>query len=360
MKILIIGEYSGVGLNLCKGFKELGAKCEVISYGDGRKRIKDSLCKTYNIGSQENRKILRYINIVMSGLRFFFFQKKKGFDVVFIMNECFIKEKYSILKPYMTMNLIKKSKKVILLACGDNYIYQKHFDEMKKNCHLKVNDQILDRYKIEYERVINDIDGIIPFSYDYYLGFFNESEYTKKKLLPPSFFPLKIEKNIEILNNYDPIIILHGYRKNTAKGSEIIEQALLELEKKYKGIIKVIISKDLIPYNEWMKMIEASTIVVDQCNSYGSGMNALIALSMGKIVLSGNEIENQQYMYGVKSPIINIQNSVENIIDKIENLIINRNMLNDIRKQGIKYINEYHDCNIVAKTIIKNIYEHNK
>lgn len=76
--------------------------------------------------------------------------------------------------------------------------------------------------------------------------------------------------------------------------------------------------------------MKLSNIVIDQAYSYGLGMNALIGLSMGKIVLGGAEPESLDIFEIKNSPVVNILPNVQDIFDKLEKIIL---MTNEERRE---------------------------
>ena len=72
------------------------------------------------------------------------------------------------------------------------------------------------------------------------------------------------------------------------KGTRFIESAFKKLENSKFHNHEFVI-KGQLPLKQYLKEIESSTIIVDQCFSRSYGMNALYAMSLGKVVLSGAE-----------------------------------------------------------------------
>ena len=66
-------------------------------------------------------------------------------------------------------------------------------------------------------------------------------------------------------------------------------------------------------------------VLVDQLYSYTPSMNALLAMSKGIVVVGGGEKENYDILDEKElRPIINIQPSKEDVFQKLESLVLNR------------------------------------
>lgn len=91
MKILILGDFSGFGLNLKKGFEKESEEVILISNGDGWKKIpgSDLNLKSYY---KENGKYVNKIERLIIGIKNrkiinkFIKEKEECFDVIFIVN----------------------------------------------------------------------------------------------------------------------------------------------------------------------------------------------------------------------------------------------------------------------------------
>ena len=71
-----------------------------------------------------------------------------------------------------------------------------------------------------------------------------------------------------------------------------VELARVDVIRKYSDKIDIRVV-ERAPLLEYLKIMQEANIIIDQCYSYGYGMNAIEALAMGKVVLSGNEEENR-------------------------------------------------------------------
>ena len=153
------------------------------------------------------------------------------------------------------------------------------------------------------------------------------------------------------MNKNTPIKIFHGVSRYGHKGSNYILAAMNKIKQKYKKDVECIVVEKL-PYSEYIPLLQASDIVIDQTNSYGTGMNGLIAMAMGKVVLSGNEKLKAKNDPTINSPCINIQPSSQQIFDVLDNLIDNRQNIDKISEDGRSYVKSTHSHVNVAQQYV--------
>ncbi|MHD0319364.1 glycosyltransferase [Fusobacterium sp. THCT1E2] len=364
MKILILGDFSGFGLNLKKGFEHAKKETILISNGDGWKKIpgSDLNLKSYY---KDNGKYVNKIERIIIGIKNrkiinkFIKEKEKYFDIIFIINSGMF---FATFMDYFRITflgkdlkrLLKKNGKIYLSACGDDYFYLTYAKNILKYfTHSYVDSKKLKYFLVKEKKIHNYIDGIIPTMYDYSIGYKDSQYFKEGKVLET--IPMPIDSQIiEYKKNEfkDKIIIFHGINREDVKGSSYIKEALERIKVKYSNKVEIIISEKL-PLNKYQEILEKSNIILDQCKSYSYGMNAIYAMAMGKVVLSGNEIENIKELKREDIPVINIRPEVIDIEKKIEYLIENPNLIFDIGEKSRKFIEEVHDMKIVAKKYLE-------
>ncbi len=363
MRILIIGEYSAFSENLRKGFQRIGHYCYVFSWGDVFKEI-PSEANTYlvNVGYYKignwTVRGSRYIRRVVSAIKLNNKVRKmsKGdlFDTVLIINPAFLKTTNNPFIPrfskQMVLNLVKSKDNIYLSACGNDYIFNSYLPFMKDSNEfslMKYYDNA-GRDKIEYESYLDLFHKIIPFNYDYaeaYRMKQNLYGYIVCDSLP---LPYDIEKT-DYMNVVDgKVKIMHGITRVHEKGSVYIITAMNVLKEKYPDKVELLFAKQLT-LTQYLQFMKETNILVDQCYGSGYGMNAIEAMAMGKVVLGGNELENQKEMKNYNSPVINISPNVYQIFEVLEDLVLNPEKIRILSLASRKYTEEVHNCSSVAK-----------
>ena len=344
MKILLVGEFSGLHRELKKGLIELGHEVTVMSAGDGWKEVECDIRIPSGISLKSKIKAL------VSQFRLIW--SIKGYDIVqFIYPHIFNR----LVNAYFIDCLIKQNKNAFLIAAGSDAFYWK--DYKKKFRYSPHNDNnIIDNNNKKIpkwlenwnNKIILKVNAIIPVSYDYRVGYVGI-----KNLAPTIPLPILVKdfKPYFYKENKNKIKILYGVSRPGFKGSRYIEPALELLIKKYPEEVEVI-KIIRVPFTVYIDLVADVDIVVDQALSYSYGMNALLCASMGKVTLSGAEPECLTEFNVTESPIINILPSINDIFNKLEILIKNRNLIAILSKESRFYVEKVHDAKIVAKQYI--------
>lgn len=351
MRVLLVGELSGFHANLKDGLTQLGVEAVVAGTGDGFKKIRIDI-KLLPERNDLKGKIEKYI------LSFLKVRKLKDYDVVQFISP-FIFTNKIIFNKIIYKKLIKYNKKAFLVATGTDAVF---WQIGRKRC-TKYNS--LDDYKridlhnskVVFERtealkwnidLAERVHGIIPSQYEYSLGYkdFNN-------ICPIIPQPINTKKILYQENNVKKKIrIFHGISRPGFKGSKYILEAFKIIKTKYPNDVDIIILKRL-PYNEYIKALSITNVVVDQTNSYSYGMNALIAMSMGKIVMGGSEPEALKALGIKRSPIINIKPDPIQIAECLMNLIRKKDCITELGKRSRNFVEKTHDSQIIAKEYLK-------
>ena len=281
------------------------------------------------------------------------------------MNQRFIYQKlldlFSLKISIQKLEKIKNTNgKVYLLACGGDKYYneygisflkekgyyifdEKRIEERKKELYIKKN--------IE-NKLFEIIDGIIPVMYEYAEPYRN-SKWMKLNKVKKTI-PLAIDtKNIIKKNKIgEKIIIFHGLNSEKEKGTAWIREAMENIQKKYSDKVEIIIDGKM-PLEKYKEVIAKTNILIDQCRSYGYGMNALYGMAMGKLVFSGNEPENEKEFGEKNIPVVNITPNVEDIEKKLEYYILNPELIITEGKRAREFVERFHDSEIIAKQYLK-------
>lgn len=359
MKILLIGEYSNVHWTLAEGLRSLGHKVCVASNGDFWKNYKRDISLTRTEGKLGGIALLLKTILTLPKLR--------GYDVVQLINPMFLELKAERLFPIYNY-LRKHNKKVFLCAMGmDTYWvegctstpYIFHYSdfnignqpinnayiEEQKNGWIGTTKAKLNKY------IANDCDGIIAGLYEYYAVYKNE--HAKKLTYIP--FPIKAEQEIKKLHNgKEKIKFFIGINKerNIYKGTDIMLRALERIAHDYPNECEIL-KAESVPYEEYTKLTDNCDVLLDQLYGYSPAMNALQAMSKGKITVGGAEEE----CYGILSekelrPMINVIPDEQDVYEKLKNLIKNKERIAQMQKESAEFIKRHHTPEKVAQEYI--------
>ena len=354
MKILLLGEFSGVHKNLKEGLQKLGYDVVVASSGDGFKQINSDIDLSVN-GNILTKKIKRLKQ------RFDLIQMVKEYDLVQLINP-FIFYSAKIpnkLNKLFFKKLIENSKKIYMLAAGDDSYFWRYgrkrlnygpFDDF-----LKYDYGGKSTFYMESDRafeinkyVADNVNGIIPVMYEYEISYKGHKNLLNTIPLPINIDKIKYEENIVSKK----LVVFHGLNRYGFKGTRHVEEAFAILSKKYPNELELIIDGKM-PLEKYLKVMQKTNIVIDQTNSYSLGMNGLYAMAMGKVVLGGAEPESLKSLGVNKSPVINIKPNAQSIVEEIEKLLNNKKDIPKIGYESRKFVEDVHGYVKVAKQYLE-------
>lgn len=378
MRVLLIGEYSGVHTQLAKSLRKNGIDVLLVSDGDAYKKFPNDINIEYNFHVSKNFFLKRFFNfyymfLLYSGLQGIVqifkyldqIKKMKNFDVVQLINPVALSGFGSIVNIFFIRYLAKYNKNLFLCALGDDYYWVK--GSMLNKRHVSMFSKIKWKYIYEYihpfmyrygflykflnNYAIYKSRKIIPGLYDYYIYYKDNQKCT-------DIIPIIIDRKEEILpfkfKNY-PIKIFHGWqpKKEARKGNDLFDEALKKLVGKYPDKVDYEILGG-VDYNTYIQSFNSSVIFLDQCYSMDRGVNALLGMANGKIVLSGfvKELE-EKYNTQFDPVIIHINPNVDEIFNKLEELILDPYRLEIISKNSINFIESYHSEEVVLEQYLR-------
>ncbi len=375
MKILLIGEYSNLHNSLKKGLLSLGHEVILLGSGDGFKKYDvDILIKSTIFENKFLKIIAKIIDKIfkfsLNELEIYFKSKKiikkfSNFDIVQLINESPFNTSAN-LEISLLKYIFKNNKKVFLLACGvDNkslkYAIDKKFrysiltPYFENNSLKKEYRHILKYLNSDYNKLSNyiekNIQGIISSDLDYHIPYFNSKKYL-------GMIPNPID--IDNLNDYanplsKKIVILHAInsKNKLKKGNKFFEKSLSIIEAKYSNKIKVVRTIDK-SYSDHIKNVKNCNILLDQVYAYDQGYNALEAMALGKVVLTGAEKEWREHYNIVEDHVvINAMPDISYLVEKLSLLIENPGKIKIISKNAREFILKYHDYKTITKKYLE-------
>lgn len=374
LRVLLVGEYSGVHTNLSLALREKGIDVVTMSEGDGYKSFPRDVDLAINGGIYNKFKKLNLIfdYLGVKGIYSLIKSFKKiwsleDFDVVQIINPVAI-SCYSSLANYILIRiLLYRNKRLYLCALGDDYYWVKYCLEG----HLKYSPfDRLDKYNFK--------KYLFSFKYIYGLGFKSLNKFVvrkSEKIIPglldykiPYSWSLKttdvvqmplttaqIDNAKKLILEYsnediETISVFHGWQKGKEekKGNDLLDAVMNKILLKYGSRISYKVVTDL-PYSEYVKQFDNSDIFLDQVYSYDMGVNALLGMASGKVVVSGFEAR------GIDDLLIGI-NAVpdENeLFEKLDAFFSDTTKISEVRLNSLKYIISNHNPDYVANKYLE-------
>lgn len=351
MKILLLGDFSGFSVALKEGLVANGHSVDLVSKGDGFKKTSNADIK---IPITKNKYIRRLQKIIFP---FWGIRKLYGYDVVQLVTHNIFGGLAFSYNSYLINKIAKRSKAVFLSSCGDDYFLYLNKDSLRYNyidesinIDLKGKNPFSKKSYISNNiKVVSTVDCIIPTAYTYAEAYRWSDKLSKTIPLPVNVQTIEF---MEQLFKDGKITIFHGLNREGFKGTRHIIEAMNKIKEKYPDLVEIKINGKM-PYSEYIKILRETNIVVDQAYAYDYGMNAIISMAMGKVVLSGNEIESMKEYNRFDNPIVNITPSVDSIYNQIEKLILNKENIVKLGLQGRAYVEDFHNYKKIAGEYVK-------
>ncbi len=351
MRVLLVGEFSGVHTNLKVGLEDLGVQVTLANTGDGFKDFSTDMLMRIDGDSWKTRlqnDLLEIYNL--------YYMKK--FDVIQIMHPNAF-DHYDHSKVY---KMLDNAGLVVQLIGGCDYAFNRYYrflderlcqecrmyDYRGRQCHYRQPD-VVGYEKEIYKRA----DVIVPLSWEYhYIYKQYEKEYADKlhSVVP---MPIDLKKNRMCPHQNEKIHVFHPLNREGFKGTRVFRMLFQELQREYNEIAEFSIEGKM-PIAQYRKYLSHVDIVVDQlyCNTYG--MNALYSMAMGKVVFSGNStprmFDDVEWLQDM--PVLSLGYSEEEMKENIMR-VVKSDKLRDIKNASRKYVETYHDTRKVARLFLK-------
>lgn len=362
MKILLIGEYSNVHWTLAEGLRSLGHKVCVVSNGDFWKNYKRDISLTRTTyGKLEG---IAYLLKTIALLPRF-----RNYDIVQFINPMFLELKAERIAPIYRF-FKRHNKKIFLCAHGmdaywietctrEPYIFR--YSDFNIGNKPIINDYTTAQAndwqntpKANLNRYIaNNCDGIIAGMYEYHTAY--SSKHANKLTYIP--FPIEVnnQEQIQFYTTDRRLRFFIGIQKTRSiyKGTDIMLRALERIAKDFPNDCEILKAEN-VPFTEYSRMVNDCDILLDQLYGYSPGMNALLAMSKGKIVIGGAEEECYQILNEKRlRPMINVIPDEEDVYNKLKWLIENKDKIAKLQQESIEFIQKHHTpCKVAEQYLL--------
>lgn len=370
MKILFVGEYSGVYTELIKALKERDIYTYMVSDGDSFKQFNTDFLLKRNCNITNNVLIILYRHILtaLGIIGLVTFMKKwsklkkvsRGFDIVQLVNPNALQGFGFFVNMFYIHYLYNHNERIYLSVLGDDYYTFKYLKSISWNLYTNLTYREKIYLFFKYSRIckyLNDYaikisSKIIPGLYIY-----ERSYHLFSKTI--SFIPFPINKSfigspIKI-DTSSPIVIFHGWQlgKEKRKGNDIFDKVIKRIVCNYGTKVKYIVVQN-VPYSRYIEMFNSCHIFIDQLYAYDKGFNGLLGMAAGKVVFSGFDEESLKGYPYYNNNIIGIKsfNDESYLYDKFSNLIENPNLIEEISKNAIDFVYQNHLNTYVASKYV--------
>lgn len=355
MKILLIGEYSNLHWSLSEGLREAGHEVCVLSNGDFWKNYRRDISLVRGDGRFAG---IRYMMNAVALL-----PRMRGYDVVQLINPMFLELKAERIAPFYRY-LRRHNKKVFLGAFGMDALWVKAGTDRRtfRYSDFNIGDRLIDnsstreliadwsgtaKERLNY-MIADDCDGIVAGMYEYYAAY--KERYGSKLVHIP--MPINVRDAGEArIETHDKVRFFIGIQKSRSeyKGTDIMLRALMRLKERYPDKCEILRAEN-VPFEEYSRMVADCDVLLDQLYGYSPGMNALLALTKGKVVVGGAE-EEYYTLLGENSlrPMVNVLPDEDDVYRKLEQLLDAPDVLRRMKEESLQLVKRHHDHCAVAR-----------
>ena len=363
MKILLFGNPSMYHAYLAKGLREMGHEVTVIGHGFAWRQfpgIDITLERNQNINSK-----LAFIKYLWQTLKVL--RHCKGYDIVQLHHPMFLELRGSHMKPFYSY-LRKHNRCLVMCALGYDYhvLDQIYNHNILRYSEQRIGDKIMHDPYIEQMRelylnssyapysryVAKDADAIVACLYEYWACYNNvypdKLHYIPLQMVIPDTSSTEYEVG-------DKVKIFIGIQRERAaiKGTDIMLKAADDIVRNYPDLVELR-KVENVPYNEYIKIMEGSDVILDQLYSYTPSMNSLLAMSKGIVVVGGGEPECYDILAEKHlRPIINVEPTYESVYNALKELILHKERIPELKRQSVEFVKKHHNYRKVAKDFFK-------
>ena len=359
MRVLLIGEYSNVHWTLAEGLRSLGHDVTVVSDGDGWKAYpRDIDLRRHSLSGMGTLRYLFDLARIWPTLR--------GYDVVQLINPVFLDLKAERIWPFYRF-LRKHNGKVFLGAFGIDHYWVKVGMDCKtfRYSDFNIGSQLRDypfmRTMIAdwlegpkgelNRRIAEDCNGIITGLYEYemcYRPFFSD----KTRFIPFPINTSTITPTSTLNAQRSTLNFFIGIQRDRSayKGTDIMLSALHRLKADYPDRVDILEAEN-VPFAKYQELMNSSHVMLDQLYSYTPGMNGLLAMAKGLVLVGGAEPEQYELLGETElRPIINVQPTEADVYNQIvTRLLSGKEDIHQLQLDSIAYIRKHHDYIAVAQ-----------
>ncbi len=359
MRVLLLGEYSNVHWTLAEGLRSLGHDVVVASDGDGWKGYpRDVDLRRTSLSATG---ALRYAFRLMQA-----FPRFRGFDVVQLINPVFLSFKAERIYPFFRY-LRRHNRSVFLGAFGMDHYWVKagtdcrtfRYSDFNLGPELRCNADN-DTWERDWLRgpkgrlnirVARACNGIVAGLYEYYASYV--AEYADKLRFIP--FPIRTDRARFVERGRGPKLrFFIGIQRSRSvyKGTDIMLRALQKTVERYPDACEMV-SVESVPFDEYVRLLDGSDVLLDQLYSYTPAMNALEAMAHGMVVVGGGEPENYELL-GEQTlrPIVNVRPDEDDVCRRLAWLVEHRDEVPRLSRESRLYVERHHDYRLVARAYL--------
>lgn len=359
MRILLMGEYSGVHCYLAAGLRQLGHGVCVLSDGNHWKNYPRDI------------NLLRKSDSAWSGAAYVArllatLPRLRGFDVVQVVGPSFLS-----LRPEKSLPVYRylraHNRKIFFGAFGTDHYYTHaclHTDLFRYSDYRTGNirrDTAFNRM-MEAEcmyggtaqaniEMAHTCNGVVACLWEYYLPYLPHFP-DKTTFIPLPIDLREVTPRVRTLPERVNFFIGIQTARDEIKGTDVMYPVLKKLQSVYPERCTITEARD-VPFARYKEMLTQADVQLDQLYSYTPSMNSLMAMAQGMVVVGGGEPENYEILNEHElRPIVNVLPDEQHIFRSLEQLVLHPERIPELSAQSIEYVRKHHDAVAVAKRYV--------
>ncbi|MDE6266019.1 MAG: hypothetical protein K2M07_01545 [Muribaculaceae bacterium] len=361
LKILLLGDYSGCHTTLAEGLRKLGHDVTVVSDGCSFMQIAPDVMLSRREGLVGGATYLARVLMQLPRWR--------GYDVVQFVNPHFLSLRPGKLR-WLFREIRRHNRHLSVTLCSEDTAFADALlnSDLFRFSEARVGDVPTEFYR-NNPRFFED--WLLPESADYQREFYagcdsmvavlpeyamaSERRYPGKvfgggiaiDLRKHPFTPLEIRGKVKVFLGYKSGLM-------QKKGADILLGVLRELAAELPDRMELVEVHDL-PFDDYLRAMRGSHIVVDQLYAYSPATNALNAMAMGKVVATGCEPEYLEWVRGTVDdvPIIPLRPTDADLKSTFREFILAPERLRGMGIAGRRLVEKNNEMTVVARKYVE-------
>lgn len=204
--------------------------------------------------------------------------------------------------------------------------------------------------------LMTHVDGIVTALYEYHIAATRHSGLPADKI---AYGGIPVNIDDIPFTPYTPapdgkVRLFLGYpsARMHEKGAERLLAAARQLVADHPDLCTLDVASD-IPLAEFRQRLAAAHVVIDQLYSYTPATTALMAMAMGKTVMSGGEEDYYRFINEpTLRPIVNMTPDDRDIYQTMFHIVSNPQRLAELSRQGRQLVERHNSATVVARRYI--------
>ncbi len=357
MKILLVGDKYNVHNILADALKRLGHTVTVVSTKKFGNIREGSINLRSSNGLLGTAALLARILLALP--------RMKGYDIVEIAGLNFLDLPLPMVGKIYDF-LRKHNKKVIVAALDTDYYYVKtcyeglqlRYNEYFYNNRLtpygtshkketqKWRSPAMKKLSQKIARTANGIIACLPEYYSAYIPPYpTKTFYINLPADTTAIHPAFIEKEPEKVK----FLIAIPKGLDAKKGRDLLLETAKSVCQSHSDKAELIV-KEQLTFDEYCHCIESAHVVLDQVYSLTPSAEAILAMTYGRIAVSGAEPEYYDFLNEQENqPVVNVLPDEKDIAATLEWIIANKHALPEMSQNSRKFVEKYNDSEKIAR-----------